>query len=266
MCASVGILVLDSMEITHHNDNTQDDIAPRLQAWGKAIILFGLAIYFGVNILTGNVSNYINIRFVWLSYVAMVLFAALGTAVLYGILRGDDHTNSVDYGHRINVSWGIMAICAMPLVLGTLIPSAPLGADAVNGDISLSAASFNTATAFQRAPLERNILDWLRVFNQDVPSAFNGQPANVTGFVYREPGFPENTFMVARFTIACCVADASAIGFPVYAPDADSLADGEWVEVRGAFQAGDFRDTTIPILQVDTLNVVEQPEHPYLYP
>jgi putative membrane protein len=62
------------------------------------------------------------------------------------------------------------------------------------------------------------------------------------------------------------VADASAIGLPVYAPDAEDIADGEWVQIDGAFEAGDFRGDQVPILQPTTLVVVEQPEHPYLYP
>jgi uncharacterized membrane protein YcgQ (UPF0703/DUF1980 family) len=52
----------------------------------------------------------------------------------------------------------------------------------------------------------------------------------------------------------------------VYAPDAQDIADGEWVQIEGFFEAGDFRGDQVPILQPTTLVVVEQPEHPYLYP
>ncbi|MEO0564452.1 MAG: DUF1980 domain-containing protein, partial [Chloroflexota bacterium] len=53
---------------------TQGDI----RAWMQAILLVGLSVYFAYNIYTGNLANYINERFVWLSYVATGLFLILG--------------------------------------------------------------------------------------------------------------------------------------------------------------------------------------------
>ncbi len=231
----------------------------------RTIILFGLAIYFAYNILTGNLANYINARFVWLSYVAVVLFAVLGLSSLYKLYRGDDHHDH-DH-HHDHVTWPIILVVAIPLVLGTLIPSKPLGAEAVNGNITFSVANVSSGNVLSKGPLARNVLDWLRLFSSDsTPSAFNGEPADLIGFVYREPGFPPNHFMVARFTLSCCVADAGAIGVPVYWEDTDTLTDGEWVRIQGEFQGGTFRNAQMPILQVQVLDVVEQPEHPYLYP
>ncbi len=235
------------------------------QAWAKVIVLFGLGFYFTTNIINGNLTNYVNVRFAWLSYVAVAILFLLGFAALYGIWRGDK-TQTVNVGHQLNVSWGVIAISALPLLFGTLIPSQPLGAEAIRGNISMSAANFNTATAFQREPVERNVLEWVRVFNQDVPAAFDGEPADVIGFIYREPDYAPDHFVVARFTMSCCVADASAIGVAVYFDGADDIADGEWVRVSGDFLAGTFRGTATPILQATVVDIVDQPEHPYLYP
>ncbi len=102
----------------------------------------------------------------------------------------------------------------MPLVLGTLIPSQPFGAQAVSGSISTSSVALGDTQTFNVAPEQRNVLDWLRAFNQGDSSTFDGQPADVIGFVYTEPSFDTNQFMVARFAISCCVADATAIGCP----------------------------------------------------
>lgn len=259
------------MQVTTKNSapvNSNQTSRPSIetwQAWAKVLILLGLGIYFGINMLSGNLTNYVNVRFAWLSYIAVGIFFLLGGAVLYGIIQ-QKSAQTVAAGHTLNVSWWVLAIVALPLVIGVLIPSQPLGASAVQGNISLSAAGFNTATAFNRAPLDRNVLDWLRVFNQDVPSSFDDLPADVTGFVYREPGFDADHFMVARFTLSCCVADASAIGLPVYLAGSDSIVEGEWVRVNGTFRAGDFRGVSTPILMAGTVDVVAQPEHPYLYP
>ena len=78
-------------------------------------------------------------------------------------------------------------------------------------------------------------------------------------------------FMVARFTISCCVADASAVGMPVHWPQdaapSSALPESDaWVQVHGTFQLGEFGGNLFPILQADSLAVVAEPEHPYLYP
>jgi putative membrane protein len=154
----------------------------------------------------------------------------------------------------------------IPLALGIFVPSQPLGASAVNGDISMNAVGFNTATAYQKPPLERNILDWLREFNATSnPAVLNGQPVDVIGFVYREPGMAENQFMVARFTMSCCVADAFAIGMPVEYAEAARFTDGDWIRIQGTLQAGKFREDTAPIIQPTSVEPAELPDNAYLY-
>lgn len=236
------------------------------QEWAKVIVLLGLAVYFTYVVLTGNITNYVNERFAWLSYVAIVIYLLLGLATALGVYLRQKYA-AYDFQTHQNITWPIIVIVALPLLIGTLIPSRPLGAEAVNGNISLSVASGSNANLVAKDAANRNVLDWLRAFGQSpTAAAFDGEEADVIGFIYREPGFPEDHFMIARFTVSCCVADAGAIGLPVYTPEASTLRDGEWVRVQGAFQAGIFRDTKTPILQASLLEVVEQPEHPYLYP
>ncbi len=250
----------------HHHAHDHDHAREQRIAWVRVALLLGLGLYFVYNITSGNLSNYINERFVWLSYVAAALFLLLGGFAAINLLRKsdhDDHHHDHDHG---NLSWGVMLIVAIPLVLGTLIPSRPLGADAVTGTIGITAADAANTTVFEIAPLDRNVLDWLRAFSRE-PNAnsFNSAPADLIGFVYSEPDFPADQFMVARFTISCCVADASAIGVPVRFTET-APAQGEWVRVQGSFQAGEFRDDLLPILHASSIEVIEQPRHPYLYP
>jgi uncharacterized repeat protein (TIGR03943 family) len=169
--------------------------------------------------------------------------------------------------NNYSITWGILAIAAFPLILAAVIPSRPLGIEAVNGGISLSPVGGEAASAFTRSPLDRNVLDWLRLFNDSETSAeFNGQPVDVIGFVYREPVFNDEEFMVARFTMSCCVADAFAIGLPVMFEDATQFTDGVWVRVQGTLKASDFEENFIPVVQSTSVEIVSEPEQPYLYP
>lgn len=255
----------------HHHDHSHN--RSKLEGIMKAVILFGLSAYFAYNILTGNLANYINERFAWLSYVAVVLFFVLGAASVWSLLRdkGDHHEHDHDHNgdHSHGIGWGMLAVVAIPLVLGVLIPSKPLGVEAVRGAIATQPLSYGgaTITVLNKPPLERNVLDWLRAFSRaEQPSDFNGEQADMIGFVYREPDYPEDLFLVARFTVSCCVADANAIGVPVRYTGTEPLPDGTWVRVSGGFEAGTFVDRETPILVAKAVVPIDQPEHPYLYP
>ncbi|MGQ9907394.1 MAG: TIGR03943 family putative permease subunit [Candidatus Flexifilum sp.] len=250
----------------------------------KSALLIGLGAYFTWLIATDKLPNYINYRFAWLSYVAAALFAIMGLVsgwhvYAHHLRRGradpdhehdhpDHEHDHADHQHA-PISWGVLAIIALPLALGTLIPSRPLGAEAVGSISTLAAGSVQSTSlaAFQVAPEQRNVLDWLRAFNSAADyNELNGLPVDVVGFVYLEPTFEAGTFMVARFTVSCCVADAAAIGLPVAYADSASLPQGEWVRVRGTMGVGQFRGETLPLVQATSIEVVPQPDHPYLYP
>ena len=70
------------MQITEHlhdHDYEHSHNTPA-QEWLKTALLLGLGLYFVYIIITGNLTNYINIRFSWLSYVAAIIFLMLGFA------------------------------------------------------------------------------------------------------------------------------------------------------------------------------------------
>lgn len=244
----------------------------QLTGWIKTGLLSGLALYFAYNILTGNLANYINERFVWLSYVAVVLFALLALGNVLDLLQKRRTQADDDFilytGHQNSgIPWWVIGVAALPLLLGTLVPSRPLGAAAINGDINFSSASVTSATTFTTDPLQWNVLDWLRAFNQESnPASFSGRQADVIGFVYHEPSFPADMLMVARFTVSCCVADASAIALPVRTDQAGQLTADSWIRVQGNFEVGEFRGDTAPILVASSIESIAQPDHPYLYP
>lgn len=246
-------------------------VAPRniqrekLVGWAKSVVLVGLGIFFIYSIVSGNLTNYINERFAWLSYVAAGLFLLLGVANTVDLWLHRDYA-LLDRSHA-PITWKVIAIVAIPLVLGTLVPSRPLGSAAAQGGVSLSAASITKATSFTTDPLKWNVLDWLRAFNMsDDVNSFNGKQADVIGFVYREATFPDNQFMVTRFTVSCCVADASALGLPVVSDKASQFPADTWVEIKGTLKVDKFKGDNWPILQAVSIEKIAQPEHPYLYP
>lgn len=264
-----------SFEIHEHHEHLHPHAKPGVRDWLRALILIGLGLYFTYNIVSGSLTNYINERFVWLSYIAAAIYLLLGALNVWNLLAGGargthdhlDHHHDHDHDHHhAPVSWFGLLIIAAPLVLGTLIPSRPLGASAVES-VNFTGASAAGSTTITTPPEQRNVLDWLRIFNSVSDyDELNNQPADLIGFVYREPSFGDEMFMVARFTISCCVADASPIGLPVAWTETADLQPDTWVRVRGTFRVSDFRGERVPVLQAEMVETVEQPKHPYLYP
>lgn len=164
-----------------------------------------------------------------------------------------------------------MFLIVLPIILGFLIPPKPLGAAAmVNRNINIesltSAAAPEGNAILSKPKIERNVLDWTVDFRATKdPQAFDGDEARVTGFVYRDDRFDEAEFMVTRFVLSCCAADAAPIGLMVRWPKGVTLADDEWVEVKGHFEAGQFAGETMPILIADSVAPTDVPERPYLY-
>jgi putative membrane protein len=236
------------------------------QEWLKTILLLGMALYFLVLIFTGKLSNYINLRFAWLSYVALTVFLLLGLWNAFRLITGRYRFLSHSNAH-LPLSWGGIVVMSLPLFFAVLLPSEPLGADAISGTISLQAIGGVSAQArYDLPPLERNVLDWLRAFDEvSNPAELNDLPVDIVAFVYREPNMSANQFMAARFTLSCCVADAMAIGMPVEAENAQNFADGQWIRIQGTLQAGEFRNQSVPVIIPGSIEPVEPPENPYLY-
>jgi putative membrane protein len=241
----------------------------------KALLLILMAIFFAEKFVSGKLYYYIGPRFSWLVIVAVALLIVLAGAYnLVGQQDGSDKSNNVhdhpdlEHSHERASIWPLV-IVALPLVLGVVIPARPLGASAVSTrgmstDVALDGGTSSTLTII---PSERNLLDWVRAINgSSNPEALNGQPADVVGFVYRDPRFADDQFMVGRFTLTCCVADALAIGIIVQADEAKSLQQDTWVRITGTFQAGDAAGQTMPILIADEIVPVQEPDQPYLYP
>lgn len=239
----------------------------------KSLLLVALGLYLYTRLTSGVIEFYIHPRFI-----SLVLLASVGLLIVaasfflrqQGANEHDDHSHGHDdHGH---LSWLGLFVIAVPVILGLLVPPQPLGAAAVgNREVQVgNLSSIAPPRSDERMGLiagERNILDWLTNFQRNPDDTiFNDAEANVTGFLYRDERFAANEFMLARFVVSCCVADASPIGLIVHSDEAAGFADDQWLQVRGHFLVGKFINAEMPILIADVISPIEQPKQPYLYP
>ncbi len=247
----------------------------------QAALLAGLGLFMLHKLWTGTLYWYINQRFWLLILLAAVAFLFLARVVLPGrrepeAALGHDHDGehvhdaSHDHDHGTPRAWGLLFL-AIPLLLAVVIPARPLGSSAIsNRGINTGAPLTAGGTApaqLDLAPADRNVLDWVRAFNYaDDPQTYAGQPADVVGFVYHDDQLGTDVFLVSRFAVTCCSADATAIGLLVRWPESASLESNAWVRVRGPIEVGSLRGNPTPLVAAESLEGVEAPAQPYLYP
>jgi uncharacterized repeat protein (TIGR03943 family) len=234
----------------------------------KALALIAMGLFLYSRFFTGSLFFYINERFIWLTILASLGFILVGASYRY---RSKQETGHNQHQHG-GLSWAGLLLVMSPVILGLIVPPRPLGAAAMgNRDVSFKTLPATTAAGsdniLAKPQSEKNILDWLVEFQSSTDlAAFEGQQATVTGFVYRDDRFDDDSFMVSRFVLSCCAADAAPIGLVVRSPESSQFSDDSWVEVSGHFVPGPFDGAQTSFLVADSIETVDIPDQPYLYP
>lgn len=158
----------------------------------------------------------------------------------------------------------MIGLAAFPVALGLAYQPQPLGSKSLETlqDGGRTSLQFSSTAAGADAA-QRNVYQWAYEFANTEPAEILGDPVDVTGFVYQADEQPEGVFSVARFVVACCVADARGFTLPVQWGDADSLPNDQWVRVQG--RVATDADGGLVIL-AETVETVETPANPYIYP
>jgi len=112
-----------------------------------------------------------------------------------------------------------------------------------------------------------NDTDYISVMNiiENNTDRFIGKKIEVSGFVYREKGFKDNQFVVARFGISCCAADASVYGLLSTLENASTLKKDTWVHIKGIIQKTTYNGEDAPYVQVQQIESIHPPDNPYVY-
>lgn len=247
----------------------------RLYRYLQGFVMILTSIFLLQKILSGNLDWYIHQRFMPLTVLSVIILALIGVIVFragHNTPQDDQHDHADDEHHdhhHIVSGWGLL-IAILPLVLGILIPARPLTGDAIIGKGISSAApsaAGGSPIRFDQAADDRNILDWIRLFNSpDSTGNYLGQSANVVGFVYHDPRLKEGQFLVSRFAIICCAADAFAIGMVVDWPKSASLPADQWIKVKGSVQSTLLGEQKMLLIKATSVEVIQVPDQPYLFP
>jgi putative membrane protein len=259
---------------------------PRIENTLKALLLIALGLFLYSRLANGTLYFYINQRFLGFTLLAIFGLILIGLSYRTGrrsteepAHEHDDHQahehDHTGHDHHHGLTWGGVALVLLPIVLGLAVSPQPLGASAlanreVNAGLNQTTMPGIVGVAAQKAAADKNVLDWWKTFrastNLATDPAILNQAANVVGFVYQDERYGPDHFMLVRYLVSCCVADASALGLLVTRPEGMELENDQWVEVKGSFIPSDLEGWEMPVLVAEQIAPVSMPDQPYLYP
>jgi len=186
---------------------------------------------------------------VWLSFIAALLF------------RG----RKVPFVHFHAALWIRVGVLALPLFYLLVAQEKPLGSHAfTNRSIppTLAGAIPRNKGATRGAKDGKvTLLEILQDFQK-----YRGKRIVTEGMVYRDAVVPSGHFLVFRFLIVCCAADALPAGALVEYDQAGTLEVDSWVRVEGILGLKVVDGLVFPCIKADTVASTDAPRLPYLYP
>lgn len=87
-----------------------------------------------------------------------------------------------------------------------------------------------------------------------------GSRVDFTGIVTRRPGMPADEFVLTRFMVSCCAADAIAVQVRVVGAPPGRLEEDQWVRVVGAI----YPLPEEVVVDASSVEGVDRPADPYL--
>ena len=207
--------------------------------------------------VTGRVNLYLSTRTSWVVPVGAVLFTAAAIGTLLGARRGDLSPLS-----RREAS--VMTLMVVPVVIVLALPPATLGSYSAAKRASFS--SFSSIYGSISASSEITLLSVAAAQTSDQGAQAlakrAGSDVDFVGMVTRYADTPADEFLLTRFVITCCVADATVAQVRIVNVTPGRFRQNQWVEVKGPiYPLG--REIIVSATSIDP---VPTPEKPYLTP
>ncbi|MDH3347888.1 MAG: TIGR03943 family protein [Desulfobulbaceae bacterium] len=112
---------------------------------------------------------------------------------------------------------------------------------------------------------KKRIMEFPLSYLIDNPKNYIGKQTKVKGMVFYNDDLPASTFLCIRLLITCCLADASPKGILINYSDKTPPPEHSWVVVEGNYMAINSRDKDFLGIKAKSLEVVPEPQLPYLY-
>lgn len=220
------------------------------------VVLGAWAALFWFLLVSGRDAFYLSTRTEWVVPVAAVLL----TLATFGRIASARAAQPEPLRSR---ELGVMIAMVVPVLLITILPPATLGSFSAGKRSAVAGAGFS-ASAGDIATGDLTLVDVATA--QTTPEGERalakraGEQVDFIGFVTRYADTPADEFLLTRYVVSCCVADATVAQVRVVNVTPGAFADNEWVEVTGTI----YPIGREVIVNASTILDVPRPERPYL--
>jgi uncharacterized repeat protein (TIGR03943 family) len=209
-------------------------------------------------LLTGRDDLYLSTRTSWVVAVG----AALLTAAAAGLIVSARVRNSRPLGSR--EAW-VMGLMVVPVAMILALPPATLGSFSASKRPGFSSAGFGGSLADAGSgPL--TLVDVAAAqyskAGEQALARRAGEQVDFIGIVTRFADTPAGEFLLTRYIITCCVADATTAQVRVVNVAPGKFETNDWVEVTGSI----YPLGKQVIVNATSVEAVARPARPYLTP
>jgi putative membrane protein len=234
--------------------------------WSPARVAGGLvltawAAMFWWLLATGRVNLYLSTNTSWVVPVGAVLL----TAAAIGRLASARGSESEPIGRREEI---ILALMIVPVILVMVLPPATLGSFSASKKttyspgVTLSSSFYDDITSTSEITLLSVAAGQTSNQGSQALAKRAGADVDFIGVASRDPSTPADEFLLTRYVITCCVADATIVQVRVVNVSPGAIQPNDWVEVRGQL----YPLGRTMLVNADSVAVVPRPAKPYLTP
>jgi putative membrane protein len=145
-----------------------------------------------------------------------------------------------------------------PTALDALFPSDQFSASYANYAKKIYGQSEIVVT-------EKSYMDILTTLDMFL-DPFVGKKLTISGFVYRDDTMKTDRFVIGRFAVQCCTADAMPYGVMVESANPSQYANDTWLKITGTLGKMNYKGNEIMNLKLEKAVKIKPAEDPYVYP
>lgn len=225
------------------------------------LVLTAWAAMFWWLLATGRVNLYLSTNTSWVVPVGAVLL----TAAAIGRLASARGSGSEPIGRREEI---ILALMVVPVILVMVLPPATLGSFSASKKttyspgVTLSSSFYDDITSTSEITMLSVAAGQTSNQGAQALAKRAGADVDFIGVASRDPSTPADEFLLTRYVITCCVADATIVQVRVVNVSPGAIQPNDWVEVRGQL----YPLGRTMLVNADSVAVVPRPAKPYLTP
>jgi uncharacterized repeat protein (TIGR03943 family) len=220
---------------------------------------------------TGKLNLLIHPDYFWLVVVASIGLLVVAFFKSKQLLKRRQIIEDTASAQHITIfppGWGSSLLIFTALLGFIFTPQVFASQSAMNRSVTeLLGPTRSQPQAFRSSvrPEDRSLVDWIRTINvYPEPDKHAGQKVKVQGFVMHPKDMRKEYFMLSRFVITCCAADAYPIGLPVKLKEnSDKYQSDKWFEVEGKMITDTIAGKRHTTIEASSLKEIPQPKNPY---